>query len=308
MGAERKLVPDYEVIVCEPSESFRWFVHDYPHHLAKWHYHPEYEFHVIQASSGKMMIGDYVGPFEAGCVILTGPNLPHNWVSDIKAGERVADRDMLVQFTPEFADKLVSLSPEFEDLGALFAEASYGLEFSGLTAQAGRRLLAQIGYARGIQRLLLFLELMAALARNPADRRTLSLRPPLPPVQSPAHDKLEIAMNYILEHFTSHMRLTTVARLCGMEAHAFSRFFKKQTGHTFARYVNRMRVHSACTLLTQTDRPITDICFDVGFNNIANFNRQFVKFCRRTPSDYRREAWRMSTAARPLEALEMRAW
>jgi AraC-like DNA-binding protein len=306
MGAERKLVPDYEVIVCAPSESFRWYVHDYPHHLAKWHYHPEYELHCIQASSGKMMVGDYIGAFEAGCLILTGPNLPHNWVSEIAPGERVADRDMLVQFTPEFADKLLDLSPEFEELKTLFAEAAYGIEFSGLTAQAGRRLLAQIGFARGVQRLLLFLKLMATLSRNSADRRTLSLRAPLPPGSTPSHEKLEIAMNYILEHFTSQMRLTTVARLCEMEPNAFSRFFKKQTGHTFARYVNRMRVHSACTLLTQTDLPITDICFDVGFNNIANFNRQFVKFCLQTPSDYRRSARRVGTIARTAAPQEIR--
>jgi AraC-like DNA-binding protein len=306
MGAEHRLVPDFEVIVCAPSESFRWFVHDYPHHLAKWHYHPEYELHFIQSSSGKMMVGDYIGAFEPGCLVLTGPNLPHNWVSDIAPGERVVDRDMLVQFTPEFADKLVDLSPELGDLETLFSDAVYGVEFVGLTAEAGRRFLSQIGFARGSQRLLLFLELMATLSRNPADRRTLSLQTPVPPGQTASHEKLEIAMNYILDHFTSPMRLTTVARLCGMEPSAFSRFFKKQTGHTFARYVNRMRVHCACTMLTQSDRPITDICFDVGFNNIANFNRQFVKCCNQTPSNYRRNARRVGTVPRPAEGLEMR--
>src|SRR5688572_18264938 len=75
--------PDYEVIVCPPDESFRWNVHGYPHHLAKWHYHPEYELHLILETSGRMMIGDYIGPFEPGTLILTGPNLPHNWVSEI---------------------------------------------------------------------------------------------------------------------------------------------------------------------------------------------------------------------------------
>ena len=74
MGFERRIVPDFEVIVCAPEESFRWNVHDYPHHLAKWHYHPEYELHLIQHSAGEMMIGDYVGGFEAG----RGANLGWN--------------------------------------------------------------------------------------------------------------------------------------------------------------------------------------------------------------------------------------
>lgn len=307
MGFERKFAPDFEVIVCAPSESFRWNVHDYPHHLAKWHHHPEYELHLIQASSGEMMIGDYVGDFESGCLVLTGPDLPHNWVSAILPGERVVDRDMLIQFSADFADKVVGLCPEFHDLGALFADAARGVEFSGATAETGRRLLREIGAASGPQRLVLFLELMTALSQKPEERRMLSRAAAGATAPSRASGKLEIAINHILENFARPIRLSQVASLCGMEASAFSRFFKKQTGHTFARYVNCTRVHSACNLLSRTDKPITDICFEVGFNNIANFNRQFVKICGRSPSAYRRDSRRIGTIARWDHAAEARA-
>lgn len=83
MKANLRIVPDYEVILCPPTESFRWFTHDYPISLAKWHYHPEYELHLTCTMQGTMMVGDYLGDFEAGCLVLTGPNLPHNWVSNI---------------------------------------------------------------------------------------------------------------------------------------------------------------------------------------------------------------------------------
>ena len=73
---------------------------------------------------------------------------------------------------------------------------------------------------------------------------------------------------------------------------AFSRFFKKNTGHGFVRYVNRMRVNRACVLLTQEDRPVTEVCYDTGFNNLSNFNRQFLAMCGMTPSEYRRHAKR----------------
>jgi len=180
MGFERRIVPDFEVIVCAPEESFRWNVHDYPHHLAKWHYHPEFELHLIQASAGEMMIGDYVGAFEAGSLVLTGSGVPHNWVSRIQPGERVPNRDMLIQFSPDFAEKVAGLCPEFDAVGELFEDAKRGIEFSGATAEAGRRLLRSIGAARGAQRLLMFLELMTVLARNPAERRTLSRAAPSP--------------------------------------------------------------------------------------------------------------------------------
>jgi AraC-like DNA-binding protein len=305
MGFERKFAPDFEVIVCAPSESFRWNVHDYPHHLAKWHHHPEYELHLIQESSGEMMIGDYVGDFQAGCLVLTGPDLPHNWVSAIPPGELVANRDMLIQFSADFADKVISLCPEFHDFGVLFADAAHGVEFSGATAETARRLLREIGTGSGPRRLVLFLELMTVLTQNPRDRRLLS-REAGPSAPSRSSGKLEVATSHIVENFAAPIRLSQVAGLCGMEASAFSRFFKKQTGHTFARYVNCTRVHAACRLLSRSDKPVTDICFEVGFNNIANFNRQFVKICGRSPSAYRRDSRRIGTLARGEIAVEAR--
>ncbi|ODN71266.1 Bifunctional transcriptional activator/DNA repair enzyme AdaA [Methylobrevis pamukkalensis] len=299
MGLHKKIAPDFEVIVCAPSESFRWNVHDYPHHLAKWHYHPEFELHLIQSSSGKMMIGDYIGDFAAGTLVLTGPDLPHNWVSEVPRGTLVPNRDMLIQFGDEFARKVVELSPELEELEDLFRDAVLGIEFTGATAEFGRRLLREIGEAHGADRLLLFLRLMTGLARDRRDRRLLSRRAAAPVGPRHGSEKLEIAMGHILENFTGEISLTQVAKLCRMEPSAFSRFFKKQTGHTFARYVNRTRVYAACNLLTHTERPVTEICFEVGYNNIANFNRQFAQVCGVSPSLYRREARRVAAARRP---------
>ncbi|MGO4387864.1 AraC family transcriptional regulator [Microvirga sp. 2YAF29] len=293
---ERKSVPAYEVIVFPPSASFRWNVHDYPHHLAKWHYHIEYELHLIQNSSGTMMIGDYVGPFEPDCLVLTGPNLPHNWLSET-GSLIVPDRDMLVQFSPECADRICSNFSEFEEVQLLLAEAAFGLLFSGETARKGASLLRQIGHVQGAQRMILFLELLATLANNPSERKTLSHRAPAATILSRPSEKAERAINYIHNHYVSDIHLPVVAQLCGMEPSAFSRFFKKQTGHTFAKFVNQTRIYSACTLLAHTDRSVTEICFDVGFNNIANFNRQFVKICDQTPSAYRRTARRCTTPA-----------
>jgi AraC-like DNA-binding protein len=306
MGFERKFAPDFEVIVCAPSESFRWNVHDYPHHLAKWHHHPEYELHLIQESSGEMMIGDYVGDFRAGCLVLTGPDLPHNWVSAVLPGERVPNRDMLIQFSGAFADKVVGLCPEFNDFAALLADAARGVEFFGATAETGRRLLREVGAASGPQRLVLFLELLTALAGNPQERRILAREASSRPVAR-SSGRLELAIRHIVENFATPIRLSPVASLCGMEASAFSRFFKKQTGHTFARYVNCTRVHAACKLLSGTDKPVTDICFEVGFNNVANFNRQFVKICGRSPSAYRRDTRRIGTIPRWEAGSEARA-
>ena len=70
----------------------------------------------------------------------------------------------------------------------------------------------------------------------------------------------------------------------------FSRFFRRATGNTFTDFVNRMRITKACQLLMETDRYVTTICYEVGFNNVANFNRRFLEIKGMTPTDFRRQA------------------
>lgn len=304
MKANLRIVPDYEVIVCPPEESFRWRIHDYPHYLAKWNYHPEYELHLAISTSGTMMVGDFLGDFEPGNLILTGPNVPHNWVSNIPPGELVRGRDMIVQFTPDFAEKVAGFCPELSAVRALFDDAAFGVEFSGATAAAGRKLLAEIGPAKGAERVVLFLRLMDALSCNPAERQRLSRLAPAYKAELP--QSIDAAMRYMNEAHAEDLDLDSVAARAGLTPQTFSRLFKRQTGHTFASYLVLTRVYVACSLLTQTHRPVTEICFEVGFNNVANFNRQFLKICGRTPSDYRRIAHRIGTepaAAMPSPAI-----
>jgi AraC-like DNA-binding protein len=75
-----------------------------------------------------------------------------------------------------------------------------------------------------------------------------------------------------------------------MSESRFSRFFRRATGNTFVDFVNRVRVHRACQLLMETDRAITHICYEAGFNNVANFNRRFLEIKGMTPSEFRRQA------------------
>ncbi len=83
-----------------------------------------------------------------------------------------------------------------------------------------------------------------------------------------------------------------------MSEWACSRFFKKNSGNSFTDYVAQLRVGHACKLLSETDLPVTDICFEVGYGNVSNFNRVFRLQRGLTPSAYRRLARnRVSRAA-----------
>ena len=75
------VLPEFEY-VDRATETIRYLEHGWPSDLCRWHSHAEYELHLIVASRGTAFVGDYLGTFEAGSLFLTGPNLPHNWVTD----------------------------------------------------------------------------------------------------------------------------------------------------------------------------------------------------------------------------------
>src|SRR5260370_40829830 len=93
------------------GESFKAWAHGYPFHTVRWHFHPEYELHQVVATVGRYFVGDFIGEFEPGNLVLTGPNLPHNWVSDIPRDSSVPLRCRIVQFGESFVDDATKVFP-----------------------------------------------------------------------------------------------------------------------------------------------------------------------------------------------------
>ena len=73
---------------------------------------------------------------------------------------------------------------------------------------------------------------------------------------------------------------------CLSEAH-FIRSFRACFGETPHRYLQRRRVERAMFLLRETERSVTDVCFDVGFSSLGTFSRTFHAIVGETPSEYR---------------------
>lgn len=73
---------------------------------------------------------------------------------------------------------------------------------------------------------------------------------------------------------------------CISPAH-FSRSFRAVFGETPHRYLQRRRVERSMFLLRETDRSVTQICFDVGFTSLGTFSRTFRVIVGETPSGYR---------------------
>ena len=74
-----------------------------------------------------------------------------------------------------------------------------------------------------------------------------------------------------------------------MNKTAFCKFFKERTNTTFVTFVTEVRINYAKRLLLEQEKDMVEICFECGFNNVSNFNRQFKKQTGITPGEYKRE-------------------
>jgi transcriptional regulator GlxA family with amidase domain len=87
--------------------------------------------------------------------------------------------------------------------------------------------------------------------------------------------------------YAEPLDVPAVAAIAHTSPAHFSRLFRATFGETPGRYLQRRRVERAMFLLRETDRSITDITFDVGFNSLGTFSRTFHEIVGETPSQYR---------------------
>lgn len=272
----------------DESGLVRCLAHGFPTPLARWHFHDEYELHLITCTSGKAFVGDWIGHFEPGHLVLCGPRLPHNWIS-LDAGEGgVPERDLVIQFDHAPLERAAQDLPELREVMLLLQRARHGIEFFGLSGRARAHWQA-VKSSRGVRRFGHFCAYMADLAQC-GDYRLLSTVQIQGAEGDGELDQINRIVDRITGQLTEPVSLAALAADLGMSESRFSRFFRRATGNSFTDFVNMVRINSACRLLMQTDHFVTDICYQVGFNNVANFNRRFLELKGVTPSEFRRQA------------------
>lgn len=95
------------------------------------------------------------------------------------------------------------------------------------------------------------------------------------------------AIDYIAKHYREKISLVALADLCGISPSYLSRLFKKVTGYKYAYYVNMVRIDHAKKVLASTNKSISDISLDLGFEDTGYFTKVFKKLEGCTPSRYR---------------------
>lgn len=103
-------------------------------------------------------------------------------------------------------------------------------------------------------------------------------------------NRIRDVITYVEEHFRDPISLQDIAGHLGLGREYFCRFFKKNMGMSFLRYLNEVRISHVYRDLEQTDAPIAEIAEKNGFLNQKLFNRTFREVYGCTPSAVRRKS------------------
>jgi AraC-like DNA-binding protein len=269
------------------NSSFTTKASEYPYFLKIWHYHPELELVVILKSEGTCFVGDSIEKFEVGDIILLGSNLPHMWLNDEGYFNRDSNngaKAIVVHFKMDYLGKTFFETPEMNHLLKLFERAKYGLKFLK-TDKSFTRDIQNMLKLKGFEKTMAFLHILNKLANH---KHTLSLASAgfLNSFKTTKNETQDKVQAYIFKNFNKTITLEDIAQVANMNPSAFSRFFKRMNHKTFSRYVTEIRIGYACKLLLENKFNISRICYESGFNNISNFNRQFKLIMKCSPSSY----------------------
>lgn len=249
-----------------------------------WHFHPEYEIVYIPKGQGRRHVGKHISRYEDGELVFIGPNVPH-----LNFDYGVVDdfEEFVVQLRADFLGKDFLNQIEFSMIQKLFTNASRGIVFGKETKRKVGERLRNLKNLEGFERLMSLLFILQEMAVA-TDVSYLDVEEKFVEVQPKEQERFHKIYKFVEQNFRKEIDYQQIAEEVNMTLPAFCRYFKKMTRMTLTDFVNEFRINYARTLLMQGE-PITNIAYEVGFNNLSHFNRTFKKNVGKTPSELSKE-------------------
>lgn len=273
--------------VTHPDEAFRLLRVRTDGSAGRWHRHPQVELTWIERGNGIRFVGDSAAPFSVGDLVLLGPNVPHLWLSSVlQPGETL--QATVVQFP--LALLHVSALPELARAAPVVERAAVGLRVGGEAHAAITAALARMHVQAPLQRLGTLFDVLGALAGATTGLQALGTRAAHADAGKAAERRVQRVIDWVHSNLHRSLPVAEAAAIAHVTPAAFSRFFRRETGKTYAAYVNEVRCSAACLRLRRSDQPVALVAEACGFGTLSNFNRQFLARTGKTPRAYRQEA------------------
>ena len=275
--------PIIEHLPLSDDTSFVARTHRTPNFEMPWHQHIEHEIILFTEGAGLSFIGNYVGEFEVGDIFFLGVNLPHTF----KKSDNLITSAVVVHFRDDFWGKEFLNLPESKEIQQLLNMSVQGMKITGKSKELLSPLIRFLEKEKGFRRIITLCECLDILSKK--KEFTLLSTQEVKLVNNKTRERIDRIFQYTMENFRDSIQLSTVADIADMSIPAFCNYFKKSTKKKYIDFVNEVRIGYACKQLTDnTQTTVEGICYESGFNTLANFNKQFLKVKGMTPSRYRK--------------------
>lgn len=271
--------------IIHPERSLRLLRFQQPAFGNELHRHAHLELTWIERGEGQRFVGNHVGPFSAGDMVLIAPHVPHTWLAAPRAdgSPHVAT---VLQLSAELFDS--QGIREFTVLDDLLRMARRGLQIRGPAhALAAQALLDIDAASSGLRRLALVLGLFDQLLAHAAHCVPLAVSEE-PGAGGDGERRIDRVVDWIGRQFREPLTAQQGAQLAHVSPGAFSRFFRREVGKGFADFVNDVRCSEACLMLARSERPVAEVAQACGFGTLSNFNRQFLRRHGVSPRTFRK--------------------
>lgn len=250
------------------------------------HFHPEYEINFISNAPGaRRIIGDHIEEIGELEMVITGPNLYHGWENYKNNGKEFL-HEITIQFPGDLFSNQLLQKNILRPIRELLQNAKRGILFSDTTTKMAVDRLVKISKQRGFDSFIELQSLLYDLATS-RDQRLLTNISFLKNNEFFNSGRIEKIYNFVKENYNKRIRLESAAAQLNMSGVSFSRFIKQRTGKSFVDFLNEIRLGYATRMLIETNKSVSEVCYECGFNNISNFNRTFKKKQNCTPSEFR---------------------
>ncbi len=267
----------------------RFEVDHLPHFYDKLHLHPELQITLILKSEGTFIAGDYIGSFKAGDLFIIGSNLPHILRNSDRyfMSEKNLQAESLALYLNEqsFREHFLNYK-ETEPLKKFLERAKHGLKVEGETKKLLTAMMWDLRSAKGIDKFILLFEILKLLTESKTIK-VLNKHLNREVYTEKEGKRMMDVFQFTFKESHRAISVDEVATIANMSTTAFCRYFKTHTRKTYIEFLNEIRINNACMLLQKDDASVTQVCYQVGFNNLSNFNRAFKKIMNKTPMEYR---------------------
>lgn len=225
-------------------------------------------------------MGNDVGAYQPGELVLLGSNLPHCWKNQLSNPTRA--RSTVVQWNQGVFPTLPELAP----IQKLLEAAERGIVFSDEVIAPLYSVIVQLPDLSGPELYLGLLTTLNHLAGLPYVLLSSTAFSSSYPDEDGG--RLAIVHELIDKRYPEKITLKELAATTNLTEQGFSRFFSKMMGRPFFSYLNEYRTKAASRFLLETDRSVAEIAFACGYESLPFFFRQFKKYQTVSPSQFRK--------------------